>query len=157
MDAWKQDRIGTADRGENHTTLVRMRSGYAFIGDYQFIPGYCVLVAVPDVNHLSDLPFEKRGEFLLDMSVVGEAVMAVCAPRRINSEILGNTDHYLHAHVWPRYAWEPAAYSGGSVWGYPREQRYAAEYAYSPAQYGDLKARLVSSLFALMKHRGVLP
>ncbi len=39
MDAWKQDRIGTAQRGENPTTLLRMRSGFAFIGDSQFLPG----------------------------------------------------------------------------------------------------------------------
>lgn len=51
--------------------------------------------------------------FLEDMAVLGRAVGAVCARRdpqfrRINLEIQGNTDAFLHAHVTPRYEWEPA-------------------------------------------------
>ena len=156
MDAWKQDRIGTAQRGENPTTLLRMRSGFAFIGDSQFLPGYCVLSAVPPVDHLSDLPLDKRGEFLLDMSLLGEAVMRVCIPRRINYEILGNTDAYLHAHVWARYSWEPDAYIGGPVWRYPREQRQAPEHAYDPEKHGELKERIVHALHDLMGRNGRL-
>ncbi len=41
---------------------------------------------MPPVDHLSDLPLDKRGEFLLDMSLLGEAVMRVCTPHRINKE-----------------------------------------------------------------------
>jgi len=38
-------------------------------------------------------------------------VQTVCAQRdpqfrRINLEIQGNHDAFLHAHVWPRYEWE---------------------------------------------------
>jgi hypothetical protein len=32
---------------------------------------------------------------------------------------LGNTDAFLHAHVWPRYDWEPADRVGHLVWLYP--------------------------------------
>jgi diadenosine tetraphosphate (Ap4A) HIT family hydrolase len=39
--------------------------------------------------------------------------------RRVNVEILGNTDPYLHAHVWPRYEWEPAELQGGPSQGPP--------------------------------------
>jgi diadenosine tetraphosphate (Ap4A) HIT family hydrolase len=46
------------------------------------------------------------------MDRLGEAVEVARAAadpafRRINLEILGNTDAFLHAHVWPRYNWEP--------------------------------------------------
>ncbi len=44
---WKQDRIGAAERGENPMVLARMRSGYAVIGDTQFLPGYCEEVRIP--------------------------------------------------------------------------------------------------------------
>ncbi len=71
---WRYDRVGSAERGENPMVLARMRSGYAVIGDTQFLPGYCLLLASPWADKLTDLTLERRGEFLLDMSVLGEAV-----------------------------------------------------------------------------------
>ncbi|MEU0603776.1 diadenosine tetraphosphate hydrolase [Streptomyces sp. NPDC006393] len=111
---WRMDRIGAALRGENPTVLRRLESGFAVIGDVQFLPGYSVLL-VDEVNvqRLSDLPRVKRLSFLSDMDRLGEAVERACAQldpdfRRVNLEILGNTDPFLHAHVWPRFEWEPA-------------------------------------------------
>ncbi len=111
-EAWKADRIGSALRGENPTVLRRMDAGFAVIGDIQFLPGYCVLLTdTPGVDRLTDLPRPRRLTFLADMERLGEAVQTVCrrrdpAFRRVNLEIQGNHDPFLHAHVWPRYAWE---------------------------------------------------
>ena len=33
------------------------------------------------------------------MSVLGDAILAACSPLRVNYDILGNTDQFLHAHV----------------------------------------------------------
>jgi diadenosine tetraphosphate (Ap4A) HIT family hydrolase len=121
------DRIGTALRGENPTVLRRLTAGFAVIGDVQFLPGYSVLlVDEPDVQRLSDLPRAKRLSFLSDMDQLGEAVERACrrldpAFRRVNLEILGNTDPFLHAHVWPRFEWEPADLVSRPVWLHPRE------------------------------------
>ncbi|MEV7079951.1 hypothetical protein AB0N88_15575 [Streptomyces sp. NPDC093516] len=56
--------------------------------------------------------------------------------RRVNLEILGNTDAFLHAHVWPRYDWEPAERVRLPVWLYPRgmwtEERYALGARHEP-------------------------
>ncbi|GIG60731.1 DeoR family transcriptional regulator [Longispora fulva] len=128
MGDWREDRIGAARRGENPTVLAKMRSGYAVIGDTQFLPGYCVLLSdIDDAEHLSDLPLEERTQFLTDMALLGEAVFNACNGddphfRRINYEILGNTDHYLHAHVFPRYAWEPPEMRSGPVRRYTRDR-----------------------------------
>lgn len=51
--------------------------------------------------------------FLEDMALLGRAVATVCRRRdpqfrRLNLEIQGNTDAFLHAHVTPPYTWEPA-------------------------------------------------
>ncbi|QHA02656.1 diadenosine tetraphosphate hydrolase [Streptomyces broussonetiae] len=125
---WRTDRIGTAVRGENPTVLRRLASGFAVIGDVQFLPGYSVLlVDDPGVQRLSDLPKAERLAFLADMDLLGEAVERACrrldpALRRVNLEILGNTDPFLHAHVWPRYEWEPAELVGKPVWLYPPER-----------------------------------
>jgi diadenosine tetraphosphate (Ap4A) HIT family hydrolase len=125
---WRTDRIGAALRGENPTVLRRLTSGFAVIGDVQFLPGYSVLlVDEPDVQRLSDLPRGKRLSFLSDMDRLGEAVERACwrldpAFRRVNLEILGNTDPFLHVHVWPRFGWEPAGVVRRPVWLYPRER-----------------------------------
>ncbi|MCM2416249.1 diadenosine tetraphosphate hydrolase [Streptomyces sp. RKAG290] len=148
---WQTDRIGTALRGENPTVLRRLTSGFAVIGDVQFLPGYSVLlVDEPDVQRLSDLPKAKRLSFLSDMDQLGEAVERACsrldpAFRRVNLEILGNTDPFLHAHVWPRFDWEPADVVGGPVWLYPRE-RWSDEQVRLGPQHDVLREAIGSEL-----------
>ncbi|SCD65588.1 Diadenosine tetraphosphate (Ap4A) hydrolase [Streptomyces sp. Termitarium-T10T-6] len=128
MGDWRSDRIGAALKGENPTVLRRLAAGFAVIGDVQFLPGYSVLlVDDPDVQRLSDLPRPKRLSFLSDMDHLGEAVERVCrrtdpAFRRVNLEILGNTDPFLHAHIWPRFEWEPSNVVSRPVWLYPQER-----------------------------------
>ena len=101
MDDWKKDRIGSALRGENPTVIARMKTGFAVIGDTQFLPGYCLLLSYPTAGSLNDLDAWARKDFLFDMSLIGDAITGVCKPLRINYEILGNTDPYLHAHIFP--------------------------------------------------------
>ncbi|MEV0717944.1 diadenosine tetraphosphate hydrolase, partial [Asanoa sp. NPDC050611] len=82
MIDWRTDRIGSALRGQNPTVLARLESGFAVIGDTQFLPGYCVLLTDdPGVDRLLDLPRARRLAFLADMDLIGEAVAAVCARR----------------------------------------------------------------------------
>lgn len=125
MDDWRTDRVRSALRGENPTVLRRLSAGFAVIGDVQFLPGYSVLVTdTPGVDRLSDLPRPRRLAFLDDMERLGAVVERVCARRdpgfrRVNLEILGNTDPFLHAHVWPRYEWEGEPAVRRPVWHYP--------------------------------------
>jgi diadenosine tetraphosphate (Ap4A) HIT family hydrolase len=112
MADWKQDRIGSAERAKNPTVLARMRSGFAVIADTQFLPGYCLLLASPHVEHLSDLPFAQRSMYLQDMSLLREAIMRDCRPLCVNDEILGNYDRYLHARLFPAMTGNPANASG---------------------------------------------
>lgn len=128
MSDWRTDRIGAARRGDNPTVLARLPGGFAVIGDVQWLPGYCVLLTDdPSVHRLSDLAKQDRLAFLESMARLGEAVERACSEadpefRRVNLEILGNTDPYLHAHVWPRYGWEPADIIGRPVWLYPADK-----------------------------------
>ncbi|MEU7314264.1 diadenosine tetraphosphate hydrolase [Streptomyces sp. NPDC007083] len=148
---WRTDRIGSALRGENPAVLRRLASGFAVIGDVQFLPGYALLlVDDPDVERLSDLPKARRLSFLSDMDRLGEAVERACgrldpAFRRVNLEILGNTDPFLHVHVWPRYDWEPAHLLGGPVWLHPRERWSAEEFRLGP-QHDPLRKAIGSEL-----------
>ncbi|WP_369201588.1 diadenosine tetraphosphate hydrolase [Streptomyces sp. PU-14G] len=137
-DDWRKDRIGSALRGENPAVLRQMNAGFAVIGDVQFLPGYAVLlVDDPSVERLSELPQSRRLAFLSDMDMLGEAVEHAArrldpAFRRVNLEILGNTEGFLHAHVWPRFDWEPADLVGRPVWLYPRERWSDQQYALGP-------------------------
>ncbi|MEU9301292.1 diadenosine tetraphosphate hydrolase [Streptomyces sp. NPDC048269] len=134
---WRHDRIGSAHRGENPTVLRRLDSGFAVIGDRQFLPGYSVLLADdPAVTRLSDLPRARRTGYLADLERLAEAVERACrrldpAFRRVNIEILGNTDPYLHAHIWPRYGWEPAGRVRLPVWLYEEEYWRGEQHALS--------------------------
>lgn len=150
---WRDDRIGSAHR-ENPLVMARMRSGFAVIGDTQHLPGHSLLLtADPSVNHLTDLDWERRKEFLFDLSLLGEAVERACRGnglRRINCEVLGNSIPVLHGHVHARYEWEPPDKIGGPVWRYPKEERNDAEYAYSEAKHGEVRAEITAELRALM-------
>lgn len=153
MDDWRQDRVGAALRGDNPTVLRRMAAGFAVIGDVQFLPGYTVLISdTPGVDRLTDLPRGRRLAFLDDMERLGEAVELVCARRdptfrRVNLEILGNTDAFLHAHVWPRYEWEGEPEVRKPVWLYPPTHWSdpAPGTALGPA-HDDLRAELTTEL-----------
>ena len=143
---WRADRIGSAERGENPMVIARMRSGFAVVGDTQFLPGYCLLLAAPQVSSLEDLSPADRAVYLDDMGRLGAAVNAACAPRRINYSIYGNTDAFLHAHVFPRYAWEPAERIPGPVWLYPRENWSDPAMAYDAARHRALRAKIAEAL-----------
>jgi len=154
MDAWKLDRIGAAERGENPTVLARMRSGFAVIGDTQFLPGYCVLLASPRVGALQDLDAVARTDFLLDMALLGDAIAAVCRPRRVNYSIYGNTDPFLHAHVFPRYGWEPAEYMNLPPFSYPHDRWTDPQYLLSEHRHSSLRAQLCARLLDLIAEAG---
>ncbi|MFJ5633840.1 diadenosine tetraphosphate hydrolase [Streptomyces goshikiensis] len=130
---WRRDRIGSAHRGENPTVMRHLDAGFAAIGDRQFLPGYSVLLTDdPAVTRLSDLPRPRRLAYLTDTERLAEAVERACARldpafRRVNIEILGNTDPYLHAHVWPRYDWEPADLVRLPVWRYGEAEYWRGE------------------------------
>lgn len=150
MEDWRKDRIGSAARGENPTVIARMKSGFAVIGDPQFLPGYCILLAYPKVGCLNDLSLEQRKDYLFDMSLIGDAITEVCKPLRINYDILGNTDVFLHAHIFPRYDWEEER-KKMPVWNYPREYWSIDEYQYNDVKFGELKTSLKIKLQELME------
>ena len=141
-------------RGENPLVMARMRTGFAVIGDTQHLPGYSLLLTDDlEVNHPTDLPWLRRRDFFFDLSLIGEAVLAVTSQQgahRINYEVLGNSWPYLHGHAHPRYEWEPADKIGGPVSRYPKELRNAAEHAYDDARHGELRAAITDELTRVM-------
>ncbi|MGV9835785.1 HIT family protein [Nocardia niigatensis] len=155
MGDWRNDRIGTALRGANPTVMRRLTAGFAVIGDTQFLPGYSLLLTdEPGVQRLSELPRPRRAAFLADMDRLGEAVERACAQldsgfRRVNLEILGNTDPFLHVHVWPRFDWEPTDLVTGPVWLYPRDRWTDERYALG-TRHDEIRQAITNALDALL-------
>lgn len=135
--------------------MARMRTGFAVIGDTQHLPGYSLLLTDDlAIDHLTDLPWTRRRDFLLDLSLVGEAVFAVTkghGARRVNYEVLGNSISHLHGHVHVRYEWEPDDKIGGPVWRYPNELRNAAEHAFDEGRHGELRMAITAELVRVMR------
>jgi diadenosine tetraphosphate (Ap4A) HIT family hydrolase len=133
--------------------MAGMRSGFAVIGDTQHLPGYSLLLcADASVDHLTDLDRQRRGEFLYDLGLIGEAVQRACRPqglRRVNYEVLGNSMQWLHGHVHGRYDWEAPDRAGWPVWGYPPEERFAEAAAYSDLAHGARRAAITRALTAM--------
>lgn len=151
MTDWRNDRVRSAIEGRNPTVLAELAASFAVVGDVQFLPGYCLaLTKVPGADRLSDLPRRERLRYLADIDLLAEAVETVCtrfdpAYRRINVEILGNTDPFLHCHVWPRYAWEPPEILRRPVWEHPADRWHDPATALGPA-HDDLRTALVAEL-----------
>jgi diadenosine tetraphosphate (Ap4A) HIT family hydrolase len=153
MIDFRHDRVGSAERGENPMVIARMSSGFAVIGDTQFLPGYCVLLAAPQVGTLSDLAPAPRQAFLYDMSLIGEALERVCAPSglvRVNYEILGNTDAFLHAHIFPRYNWEEPERLRKPVFLYPPDRWTDPRHQYNDADHGELRKQIRETLLSMI-------
>ena len=148
---WREERIESAIAGRNPTVLAELSAAYAVIGDVQFLPGYSLaLTKTPGIDRLSDLPRVERLRFLADVDLLADAVETVCrrfdsAYRRLNVEILGNTDAFLHCHIWPRYEWEPTEMIGGPVWLYDASRWRDPATALGPAQ-SEMRAALVAEV-----------
>jgi len=104
------ERVALANKGENKTVIKKMKSGWVVLGDNQIIPGYCILLSDPVVESINVLEKDKRNQFLMDMGVIGDALLKALNADLINYMILGNLDKSLHAHIHPRYKNEKDEY-----------------------------------------------
>ena len=121
-------RVEAARAGTNPTVICRVPSGWVVLGDKQPVRGYSLLLHNPVVPDLNSLAEKERQRFLLDMAIIGDALLEVTDAYRINYEILGNTDPALHAHVFPRYMSEPEKLRKIPVWSYERMQMVIAKF-----------------------------
>jgi diadenosine tetraphosphate (Ap4A) HIT family hydrolase len=130
-------------RAGDHPALVtRLSSGWVVMGDPQVIVGYCLLLPDPVVDHLNVLADSARAQFLADMALTGDAVLACTGAVRINYAMFGNAEPALHAHVIPRHADEPEAIRTKHPWALD----WNAAAQYSRAQHGELQSRIADHL-----------
>jgi diadenosine tetraphosphate (Ap4A) HIT family hydrolase len=132
-------------RAANYPALVaRLRSGWVVMGERQVLTGYCLLLPDPVVPHLNALPSELRGQFLSDMAMVGDSLLATTQALRVNYAIYGNVDPALHAHIFPRHTTEPEATRTAQPWALD----WNAAPSYSELLHGGLKRRVAADIQA---------
>ena len=144
MKTLLHERVEMAQAGTNPTVICRMPSGWAVLGDSQYLPGYCLLLSDPVVPDLNALDGDARRQYLFDMTVIGDALLEETDAYRINYETLGNLDPALHTHIFPRYRTEPELYLKGVVHHYPSELR--ASTPFEAERDRELMERLASAI-----------
>lgn len=135
-------RVDALRAGRDPTFVARLGSGWAVLGERQFLPGYCLLLPDPVVATLNDLAGDSRAAFLADVAALGDAVLAATRALRINYAVFGNLEPALHAHVIPRFHHEPAELRTGHPWAYD----WAAGPAFDPEQHRELRDRIHAAL-----------
>lgn len=140
------ERLAELERGENPRLVARMQSGFAVMAESQFLPGYCLLLAAPQVGQLLDLDPAGRSQFLNDMARLGEAVRNATGAVRCNFAIYGNVDPFLHAHVWPRFVDEDPEYATTPPLAMPSMVRDHPSNRWSYEKHAGLLSRIRSAL-----------
>jgi diadenosine tetraphosphate (Ap4A) HIT family hydrolase len=138
------ERVALAQRGESPWVIDKLPSGWAVIGDVQFLPGYCLLLADPVVPSLNDLTGDRREQFMRDMVRIGDALLKATNSYRINYEVLGNSEPELHAHIFPRYMSEADDMRRRPAWFYD----WQTAVRYSENEHGQLRLAIREHLRA---------
>jgi diadenosine tetraphosphate (Ap4A) HIT family hydrolase len=134
-----------AREGRDPRVIARLFTGWAVLGERQFVRGYALLLPDPVVPNLNALGAKERIAFLSDMSRLGDALLKVTGAARINYAIFGNQDPALHAHVIPRYLDEPEPYRTQHPWAYD----WNAAHAFDRASCQDLADSVLKELTRL--------
>jgi diadenosine tetraphosphate (Ap4A) HIT family hydrolase len=103
--------------------ICKLPSGSLFLSEMQFLRGYCILRAEPQIASINDLDTKCRVDFLNDMVRIGDTLLKVTKAYRINYAIMGNSEPVLHAHIVPRFEDEPKEFLHGLPWSYPEEMK----------------------------------
>lgn len=111
-------RVALLRAGQDPTFIARLATGWAVLGEQQFLRGYSLLLPDPVVDTLNELALSPRSALLAQASLLGDALLEVTGALRINYAIFGNQEPALHVHVVPRYADEAPSLRTAHPWSY---------------------------------------
>ena len=131
-------RVALLRAGQDPTCIARLGSGWAVLGEQQFLRGYALLLPDPVVGTLNELRGDARLAVLADAARLGDALLQVTGALRINYAIFGKLEPALHVHVVPRYAAEDASLRAAHPWSYD----WAAAPRFDAARDGTLQRAL---------------
>lgn len=138
------DRIQQILNGTNKYFVTELETGYVVIGDNQFYKGYTLFLCKEHKTELHELDKKFRLKFLEEMSIVAEAVHQAFKPRKLNYELLGNTDSHVHWHIIPRYNNDPEPKR--TIWTLDKSIRCADNTKPGSDELEELKNRLSEAI-----------
>lgn len=124
-----------------------MKSGYVVICHHQFYKGYMLFLSKEHKKELHELDITTRQTFLMEMSLVAEAIYGAFQPRKLNYELLGNTDSHLHWHLIPRYDGESNI--NEPIWTIDSKIRCAERYRPNVEELKLIKQKILPGLSGL--------
>jgi diadenosine tetraphosphate (Ap4A) HIT family hydrolase len=142
------ERILLIKKNKNPFFIKELKSSYVVLGDHQFYKGYTLLLSKVHTDELYHLESNERTQFLEDMAIVSEAVYKVFKPKKLNYELLGNTDSHLHWHIIPRYSDDPKP--DVPIWIISRSIRCAESTVPSEKELKSMKERFILELNKLL-------
>lgn len=127
--------------GNDASLIVELDESVVVLADTQGYPGWCILLLKEHVEHLVELPIGRQEKLFGEVARVAAAIRAVCLPRRLNYECLGNEVSHVHWHVIPRYGDDPQP--TGPIWVRPAAER-------AGAMLGERRGELIGKLRGAM-------
>ncbi len=88
--------------------VIELKTGYVSIGHNQYYRGYSLFLSKIHADELHQLDHEFKKQFLIDMAFLAESIYKSFKPKKLNYELLGNTQSHLHWHIIPRYKNDPS-------------------------------------------------
>jgi len=138
------DRISKILSNQNKFFVAELETGYVVVGDFQFYKGYTLFLCKEHETELHNLNRDYRLKFLKEMSEVAEAVYLAFNPKKLNYELLGNSDSHLHWHIFPRYKNDPQPEM--PTWCLNKSIRYSENAKPTDETLEKIKKRLLHSL-----------
>ena len=103
MECFVCDRIQQIKEGFNPYFVKEYETGYAVIADFQYYRGTTIFLCKEDKEELFQLEPSFKKKFLEEMSIVAEGVFKAFHPKKLNYELLGNSEAHMHWWLIPRY------------------------------------------------------
>lgn len=143
------DRIDDITNNKNPYFVRELKTGFVVLGDHQFFHGYTLFLCKKHKRELHELDPEFKKRYLWEMSIVAEAVFQAFGPVKLNYELLGNADHHMHWHLFPRHANDPLP--NQTVWNINKEIRQADQYRPNKVMLDELKETLLTELEGVLQ------
>jgi diadenosine tetraphosphate (Ap4A) HIT family hydrolase len=123
---------------------MELKTGYVVLCDYQYFNGYTIFCSKTHTNELHKLNKSKRDLFLKEMALVAQAVINAFKPKKLNYELLGNSDSHLHWHLIPRYGDDPSPKT--AIWAIDQKIRCNKKNKPSEKKLKELKEKITKEL-----------
>ena len=143
------NRIKDIKKDKNPYFVKELKTGYVVIGDHQYFEGYTLFLCKEHKDELHELNPKFRQKFLWEMSIVAEAVFKAFKPKKINYELLGNTDNHMHWHIFPRHTDDPLP--NRTIWNINKKTRQSKSTIPNKTELNRLKIKLEKELNKLLK------